>query len=98
MQHMAPALTHTETPFIFTVQVKAAQYLNELAQLGVAGVRIDAAKHMNKWDLGSILQVCLFILLVVNDSHCLRQSPCTISEEVCKLGPVMTVKSRTCSG
>ena len=41
------------------MQAKAAQYLNMLAQLGVAGVRIDAAKHINKWDLGNILQVCI---------------------------------------
>ena len=40
------------------MQGKLADYLNKLAQLGVAGVRVDAAKHMNDWDLGSILQVC----------------------------------------
>ena len=39
------------------VQGKLAEYLNRLAQLGVAGVRVDAAKHMNSWDMGSILQV-----------------------------------------
>lgn len=40
------------------MQGKVAVYLNKLAQLGVAGVRVDAAKHMNTWDMGSILQVC----------------------------------------
>lgn len=40
------------------MQGKIAGYLNRLAQLGVAGVRVDAAKHMNSWDMGSILQVC----------------------------------------
>ena len=39
------------------MQGKIAEYLNRLAQLGVAGVRVDAAKHMNSWDMGSILQV-----------------------------------------
>jgi glycosidase len=39
------------------VQARAAGYLNHLASQGVAGIRIDAAKHMNHWDLGSILQV-----------------------------------------
>ncbi len=39
------------------VQGKIAEYLNRLAQLGVAGVRVDAAKHLNSWDMGSILQV-----------------------------------------
>ena len=48
-----------ESHRLVPLQAKAAQYLNMLAQLGVAGVRIDAAKHMNKWDLGNILQVCL---------------------------------------
>ena len=54
-----PWRTYGQTPRLVPVQAKAAQYLNMLARLGVAGVRIDAAKHMNKWDLGNILQVCL---------------------------------------
>ena len=58
---MTPGMTYRETSRLVPVQVKAAQYLNMLAQLGVAGVRIDAAKHMNKWDLGNILQVCLIL-------------------------------------
>ncbi len=41
-----------------SVQGKIAGYLNKLAQLGVAGMRVDAAKHMSSRDLGSILQVC----------------------------------------
>ena len=45
------------TACVLLVQVSIAGYLNRLAQLGVAGVRVDAAKHMNSWDVGSILQV-----------------------------------------
>ena len=56
---MTPGRTFRKIPRPFPVQAKAAQYLNMLAQLGVTGVRIDAAKHVNKWDLGNILQVCL---------------------------------------
>lgn len=41
----------------YWLQGKVAEYLNRLAALGVAGVRVDAAKHINHWDLGSILQV-----------------------------------------
>ena len=44
------------------MQGKIAYYLNKLAQLGVAGVRVDAAKHMNSWDMGSIFQVSCHIL------------------------------------
>ncbi|CAL8462690.1 g2223 [Coccomyxa elongata] len=39
------------------VQSKIGAYLNDLKSLGVKGVRIDAAKHINNWDLGKILQV-----------------------------------------
>ncbi|EIE20972.1 hypothetical protein COCSUDRAFT_83531 [Coccomyxa subellipsoidea C-169] len=39
-----------------SVQAHITEYLNRLASLGVAGVRIDASKHMNHWDVGSILQ------------------------------------------
>ncbi|MEM0981843.1 MAG: alpha-amylase family protein [Cyanobacteria bacterium P01_H01_bin.58] len=39
-----------------TVQKRLADYLVDLAELGVAGLRIDAAKHMAHQDLGAILQ------------------------------------------
>lgn len=39
------------------LQEHITEYLNRLAALGVAGIRIDASKHMNHWDLGMILQV-----------------------------------------
>ena len=59
-----PWRTYEQTPRLVSVQAKAAQYLNMLAQLGVAGVRVDAAKHMNEWDLGNILQVCLIFCML----------------------------------
>ena len=37
------------------VQTKIAAYLNDLLSLGVAGFRIDAAKHMAVEDIGAIL-------------------------------------------
>jgi alpha-amylase len=40
-----------------SVQVKIAAYLNDLLSLGVAGFRIDAAKHMAVEDIGAILQL-----------------------------------------
>ena len=70
MQQTAPVRIHRETTKQVAVQVKATQYLNRLAQLGAAGVRVDAAKHMNKWDVGSILQVCLAVLVIAKNSHC----------------------------
>ncbi len=42
---------------VVVLQAHITEYLNRLASLGVAGVRIDASKHMNHWDVGSILQV-----------------------------------------
>ncbi|BDA42333.1 Alpha-amylase A [Coccomyxa sp. Obi] len=39
-----------------SVQKHITKYLNRLAALGVAGIRIDASKHINHWDLGMILQ------------------------------------------
>ena len=52
---------------LFLCRPRQPQYLNMLAQLGVAGVRIDAAKHINKWDLGNILQGLLTFLHAMNN-------------------------------
>jgi len=38
------------------VQETIAAYLNRMAQLGIAGLRIDAAKNMNATDLGRLLE------------------------------------------
>jgi len=38
------------------VQETVAAYLNRLAQLGVSGFRVDAAKHMDPGELGSLLK------------------------------------------
>lgn len=37
------------------VQQTIANYLNDLINIGVAGFRIDAAKHMSPWDIRGIL-------------------------------------------
>ena len=42
---------------VLLLQMHITGYLNRLAALGVAGIRIDASKHINHWDLGMILQV-----------------------------------------
>ena len=44
---------------MIALQSKIGAYLNDLKSLGVKGVRIDAAKHINNWDLGKILQARL---------------------------------------
>ncbi|GCC45510.1 hypothetical protein chiPu_0029700, partial [Chiloscyllium punctatum] len=38
------------------VRGKIAEYLNHLIELGVAGFRVDAAKHMWPGDMGAIFQ------------------------------------------
>jgi alpha-amylase len=38
------------------VQAQLADYLADLASLGIAGFRIDAAKHMRSEELAAILQ------------------------------------------
>ena len=40
-----------------SVQIKIAGYLNDLLDLGVAGFRMDAAKHMSHEDIHDILQI-----------------------------------------
>lgn len=60
-----PRTTRTLATIVLAlVQGKMAEYLNRLAQLGVAGVRVDAAKHVNSWDMGSILQVLCYFCLI----------------------------------
>ena len=78
LHRMAPEKMYRETTRRVVAQVKAAQYLNALTQLGVAGVRIDAAKHINKWDLGNILQVCLLVSM-------LQMSVSTTAAPLCRL-------------
>ena len=56
------------------VQGKIASYLNRLAQLGVAGVRVDAAKHVNSWDMGSILQVSRHFTYMSNSRETVKPS------------------------
>ncbi len=58
------------------VQGKIAEYLNRLAQLGVAGVRVDAAKHMNSWDMGSILQVSRYLRIL--ETSAASRRPCGV--------------------
>lgn len=41
---------------MWSEQARSAEYLNHLASIGVAGIRIDAAKHINHRDLANILQ------------------------------------------
>lgn len=43
---------NTGSPY---VQSQLSGYLNDLASLGVAGLRLDAAKHINPADLQAIL-------------------------------------------
>lgn len=46
-----------EEPFVSRMQKTIAAYLNDLKSMGAKGLRIDAVKHINNWDLGKILQV-----------------------------------------
>lgn len=39
-----------------SVQKKIADYINHMHELGISGIRIDAAKHQNVGDLGQILK------------------------------------------